>query len=324
MNCEIKGKNVNVLMKCGVYHISDKTLEVRTMCDRAKLAKSSITEDAKNPYAIFDEKMQENYLSKNELMERLNLAIEREEFRVYYQPIVDLHTGEIVAAEALARWVTPEYGVVSPEVFIPTLEESGMIAAVDLQMEKSVKGFLENRDQEGLPIVPIDMNLSWKDFCNTDIIKQVIHNLKEMNYPKGMIRVEVTESSYASIVGENREILQTMKDFGVKLLVDDFGNGYSSFSTIRDFDFDMIKLDKGFIQKIGKSEKSDNIISILIHLGHQIGSEVVAEGVETKEQADFLLELGCDYIQGYYYYKPMPEDEFAQILDMKRAKAMVQ
>ena len=143
----------------------------------------------------------------------------------------------------------------------------------------------------------------------------IIDDVKDERYSKQMVNYEVTESAYANVSGKGTNFLIQLHDNGVKLLIDDFGSGMSSFSTLRDYDFDVIKLDMGFVQKLGENKKYNNIVMSIIELAHRLDMKVVAEGVETKEQADYLKEYGCDYLQGFYFSKPLPEEEFAKLLD---------
>ena len=153
------------------------------------------------------------------------------------------------------------------------------------------------------------------DFYDKDMMASVLMDVSNTPLPMDYTRFEVTETAYSTVASNNRNALLDMKNIGVKFYLDDFGSGYSSFSTIRDYDFDIIKMDMGFVRKIGTSQKADAVIRSIIDMTHLIGSKVVAEGAETKEQVDFLREAGCDFIQGYYYSKPLPQEEFAKLLD---------
>ena len=308
-------KTINISKKCGVYFIKDKNMGIDAMCDRAKLANEYVSKDSNKPYAIYDMAMKEAYMAKKVLLDDLKQALANNEFVVYYQPIYETKTGRLASAEALVRWVHPINGLVSPAVFIPFLEANGHISIVDLFVEKSTREFLEKRVKQGLPVVPVDINMSWLDFYDEQIISSVMNDLETTCLPASCVRVEITESSYATVAENNVKILRAMNNVGIKILVDDFGSGYSSFSTIRDYEFDIIKLDMGFVQKIGTSPKTDTIIKSIIDMAHSMGIQVIAEGAETEEQVKFLEKLHCDYIQGYYFSKPLPKEEFEKLLD---------
>ena len=215
----------------------------------------------------------------------------------------------------MARWFSGEFGSISPAKFIPTLEESGYITKLDYHVYQTVYNLIEKRRKEGKRVVDIGVNLSRMDLMDKHIMDTILGDMKNSDLPSGSISYELTESAYAGVSEDGNSFLTKMHEEGTKLLVDDFGSGVSSFSTIRDFDFDILKLDMGFVQKIGLNRKNNNIIISLIELAHRLDLKVIAEGVETKEQADFLRNYGCDYFQGFYFAKPMPQEEFEALLD---------
>ena len=309
------GMKVDIYVRCGIYYIpKDTDLSVSDMCDRAKLAKLYIPNQYVQPYAIFNEDMKYDYEQRSLALIQLDDAIKNSEIKVFYQPIYDAKTKQIASAEALVRWVSPK-GVILPGKFIPALEESGHITKLDTYVHKSVRRFMENRYKNGKKIVRVAVNLSRMDLMDGEIMDLIIDDVKDEHYSKQMVNYEVTESAYANVSGKGTNFLNQLHDNGVKLLIDDFGSGMSSFSTLRDYNFDVIKLDMGFVQKLGENKKYNNIVMSIIELAHRLDMKVVAEGVETKEQADYLKEYGCDYLQGFYFSKPLPEEEFAKLLD---------
>lgn len=259
--------------------------------------------------------MREDYEQRSIALLHLDDAIQNGEIKVFYQPIYDAWTGKVVLAEALTRWFSCEFGNISPAKFIPILEESGYITKLDSYVYQSVYGFLEKRQREGRRNVDIGVNLSRMDLMDKHIMEKILNDVRTSELPRGSISYELTEPAYAGVFEDGNRFLTQMHAAGAKLLVDDFGSGVSSFSTIRDYDFDILKLDMGFVQKIGLNRKNNNIIISLIELAHRLVLKVIAEGVETKEQADFLKNYGCDYFQGYYFAKPMPQEEFEALLD---------
>ena len=314
---EANNRSLDLYGVCCILKISDedRNSSVGNMCGAARMALDYIEDEYVKPYVVFDEKMRTQYIERTETAAELGAALENNEFKVYYQPVYDLKTGKIASAEALVRWQRNEGNMVSPGQFIPVLEENGRISQMDLFVERTVKEFLEQRFAEKLPIVPVSMNMSQMDFYDKDMMAAVLLDVSNTIVPMDFTRFEVTETAYSTVAENNRNALLDMKRIGVKFYLDDFGSGYSSFSTIRDFDFDVIKLDMGFVQKIGTSIKADGVIWSIITMAHTIGTKVVAEGAETQEQVDFLKDCGCDYIQGYYYSKPLPEHEFAELLN---------
>lgn len=254
-------------------------------------------------------------MERNDALRDLSHALEKKEFHVYYQPVYDAFSGEIASAEALVRWIREDGTMVSPGIFVPALEDSGRISQMDLFVERSVFSFLEERYHKGQFIVPVSVNMSQMDFFDKDMMASVFVDVSNTDLPVDYTRIEVTETAYSMVASNNRNVLLNMKNIGVKFYLDDFGSGYSSFSTIRDYDFDVVKLDMGFVQKIGTTARANAVIQAIIDMAHAIGSKVVAEGAETKEQVDALRDMKCDYIQGYYFSKPLSEEEFEALLN---------
>lgn len=258
--------------------------------------------------------MSKDYVSQRVFVSEIDKALENGEFLTYYQPIVDTLTGEIVSAEALIRWNSADKGMISPGQFIPVFEREGLITKLDSFMVSNVINFNIKRMREGKKVVPCAVNLSRVDFYDTKLLEIMKNKLSNQKNIQDMLKLEVTESAYAVLESDAIAFLNEMKKLGLALLLDDFGSGMSSLSTLESFEFDIIKLDMGFIRKIGRSAKAEGIIKHTIGLSHDVGAKVVAEGVETAEQLEFLKSVDCDMIQGYYFYKPMPEEEFEKLL----------
>ncbi len=313
------GKTVMVLQRCGIYNIHDKKMSVSKMCDRAQLAATYIENEYVKPYAFYERYMHDTYIDKNEILSVLDEAIANDEFKAYYQPIYDAKTKKIASAEALVRWIHPSRGVVSPGLFIPILEENGYISQIDLLIERNVKEFIQRRINCQKHIVPISINLSRMDFFDVDMMEKIRFDVEHAEDLKGLYRFEITESSYVSIAGNNMKMITDMRNLGAMILIDDFGSGYSSFNAITDYDFDIIKLDMEFVKKIGKNKKIDGVIDSLISMAHHMDAKVVAEGAETEEQVEFLVKHNCDYIQGYYFSRPVSEKEFELMLDKEKS-----
>lgn len=310
-----KDKSLTVYIKCGVYLICDRLMEVSAMCDCAKIAKTYIVDEYLKPYAVFDDSMIDNYLAQTEVKRNISSAIKKGEFHVYYQPIFDTRTRELVSAEALVRWIHPERGIISPGVFIPVLEENGFINEIDFFVLETVKKFLRERKKNHLPIVPVSVNLSWMDFYDTRMMEYIKNDIKENEEEASMTRLEVTETSYAALSKHDDNLIEDLRKLGATILLDDFGSGYSSFSTICDYDFDIIKLDMEFVRRINKDTKIKSIIHSIIDMAHHMDAKVIAEGVETEDQLKFLKRHDCDYVQGFYFSKPLPKEEFEKLLD---------
>ena len=311
----INGKIIELHGLCGIYMVKDSELDINRMCDRAKMAKDHVEDIHVRPYAIYEPSMVEAYMEKALSVSSVNNAIDNKEFKVYYQPVYDVNTEKIVSAEALVRWKHPELGFISPDKFIPALEETGLVSKLDMYVFNETHAFIKRRIEDGRFTVPVSTNLSWMDFYDTNMIETMIADMKEMSHPHGYIRFEVTETSYAGMAEKNHSVLESFRNMGAHILIDDFGSGYSSFSTITDYNFDLLKLDMGFVRKIGKNSKIGSVIHSIIDMAHHMDIKVIAEGAETKEQVDFLKRHGCDYIQGYYYSKPLSMEDFGKMLD---------
>ena len=316
------GKCMNLIIRCGIFYVEEKPMKISGMIDRAKLAKRYITDEYVQPYMVYDHSMQVEYIDKAKLAGELQEGIAKEQFKVYYQPVIDTKTGKIASAEALIRWIHPDKGFISPALFIPALEENGHISELDFYVLKKVWQFINDRCENNKFVVPISVNLSWMDFYDEIMMEKILKEMDRFreNGREHMARFEITETSYAAIRENRSGILESLRIKNAKILLDDFGSGFSSFGMLQDYDFDILKIDMSFIRKIGENPKTKSIVHSIIGMAHEIGIKTVAEGVETEEQVSFLRQSGCDYIQGYYYSKPLPEEEFVEFLEKADAE----
>ena len=316
------GKCMNLIIRCGIFYVEEKPMKISGMIDRAKLAKRYITDEYVQPYMVYDHSMQVAYIDKAKLAGELQEGIAKEQFKVYYQPVIDTKTGKIASAEALIRWIHPDKGFISPALFIPVLEENGHISELDFYVLKKVWQFINDRCENNKFVVPISVNLSWMDFYDEIMMEKILKEMDRFreNGREHMARFEITETSYAAIRENRSGILESLRIKNAKILLDDFGSGFSSFEMLQDYDFDILKIDMSFIRKIGENPKTKSIVHSIIGMAHEIGIKTVAEGVETEEQVSFLRQSGCDYIQGYYYSKPLPEEEFVEFLEKADAE----
>ena len=316
------GKCMNLIIRCGIFYVEEKPMKISGMIDRAKLAKRYITDEYVQPYMVYDHSMQVAYIDKAKLAGELQESIAKEQFKVYYQPVIDTKTGKIASAEALIRWIHPDKGFISPALFIPALEENGHISELDFYVLKKVWQFINDRCENNKFVVPISVNLSWMDFYDEIMMEKILKEMDRFreNGREHMARFEITETSYAAIRENRSGILESLRIKNAKILLDDFGSGFSSFGMLQDYDFDILKIDMSFIRKIGENPKTKSIVHSIIGMAHEIGIKTVAEGVETEEQVSFLRQSGCDYIQGYYYSKPLPEEEFVEFLEKADAE----
>ena len=312
----VENKEFNYEIRCGIHAIKNSGVKVTQLLAGAKLAEKNIKTGKGNLlYAYYDDVMKENYVKQRFLLADFERALDDNEFEPYYQPIVDAKTGEIVSAEMLIRWRHRDMGMVSPGDFVPVIEAEGKISSLDNFIVERGMQLILRRLSGNKNMVPCAMNLSRVDFYDSSFIESIFDRIKDLELDPTMVRFEVTESAYADLEAKAMDYLNKMQKQGIRILLDDYGGGMSSLSMLENFSFDVIKLDLGFIRKIGINKKAESIIITTIGLAHMRGAKVTAEGVETEEQLKFLRNYDCDYIQGYYFYKPMPENEFEKILD---------
>ena len=310
LNVQLGGRAMKLYGYCGIYHVEDDDVSVTSMIDRAKLAEESILSDHMQPYVVFDDSMRRKYVNQMELMGEYESAIANDEFKVYYQPVVEASSGNLISAEALVRWIHPQRGMVSPADFIPALENGGHISKLDWFITNRVAELSRERHQAGEPVVPVSVNLSWMDFYDEDMMQGLVELLGSDRVRVGDIRLEITETSYAALESDREGILDQLRKLGSPILLDDFGSGFSSFGMLKRYNFDILKLDMTFTRQIETSPKTCTIITGIIQMVHHLGIKVIAEGAETEAQVKFLRDNGCDYIQGYYFSKPLPEEDF--------------
>ena len=299
----------------GIYPITDRTIPIDNMLDRAKLAEKSIRDDIHQKFALYTNEVHQDYLHQRVLISDFLSAVNEYQFQIYYQPVIDMRTDKICSAEALIRWHHPEYGMISPSEFIPLFEKNGHISALDSLIVNQVRDFTEGRIASGKKTVPCAVNLSRIDFYDTKLLESLIEHVMNTPYHPIPLKIEVTESAYANLENSAINFLENLRNNGIQILLDDFGSGMSSLSTLETFEFNVVKLDIGFISKIGKNQKSEAIIRDTIRLAHDLNAQVVAEGVENIQQWNFLKEADCDMVQGFFKYRPMPQPEFSSLLD---------
>lgn len=309
------GKTMHILCGCGIFYVEDKPMSINGMIDRAKIAKKYIKDEYIKPYNIYDTSMKSNYINRAELAGELRNGLAQEQFKVYYQPVIDTKTEKIASAEALIRWIHPQRGFVSPAVFIPALEESGHISELDFYVTKKVFAFEKERHSAGKKIVPVSINLSWMDFYDETMMDWIDKKVGEYQKLGIKSRFEITETSFEAMKQNRNNILEALQAKGAMTLLDDFGSGYSSYGVLQDYNFDILKIDMSLVRQIETNPKSRSILKSIIEMAHELGMKLVAEGAETEEQVAFLKENDCDYIQGYYYSKPLPEEEFIEFME---------
>lgn len=304
----------------GIYPIDDAAVPSTVMYDRATIALSYVAGNYANRICRYDSSMEEQLEEEFHLLSEIQLALEKEEFTFYAQPQCDISTGKIVGAESLARWIHSTKGMIPPSVFIPVLEKSGFIADLDRYMWKKVCEWLRSWIDRGFHPVPISINVSRIDIFSMDVPGYLLELIHSYHLPIKLLKVEITESAYAE---NNDAIINTVKqlrDAGFLVMMDDFGNGYSSLNMLKNVAVDILKIDMRFLDIDEENEtKGIGILESVVNMARLMELPIIVEGVETQKQEKFLLNMGCRYTQGYYYYKPLPIAQFEELLtDEKR------
>lgn len=313
---DLSGLEIEYSLKIdvGVYPIEDIDLPVDQMCDRAKLALDTINGDYLKCFAYYDDTFRNTMMQEQEIISEMDEALARGEFCVYYQPIYNAITNKITSAEALVRWNHPTKGMIPPGKFIPLFERNGFITRLDAFVWEAVCAFISGRLKAGLPVVPVSVNVSRKDLFSPHLVHFLVNLVERYDIGSELLKIEITESAYTDDPHQMMTIIKHFKEHGFRLLMDDFGSGYSSLNMLKDTEVDILKIDMKFLEDIETSKRAGNVITSVVRMAKWLDMETVAEGVETKNQLDFLRNIGCDQIQGYYYSKPLPEADFSKKL----------
>lgn len=284
----------------------------------ADTALSRAKEQGRNTYQFYTSSMYTEALHRLVIENHLRKALEKEEFMLYYQPLVDVSTGRITGVEALIRWQHPELGMVSPGEFIPVAEETGLILPIGYWVLHTAIRKGKEWIDSGYPPLRLNVNLSARQFQQPDLIEQIREILQKTGFPTNHLVIELTESIIMQNAEENASKLQKLKEMGVKIAIDDFGTGYSSLSYLKRFPIDTLKIDSSFVWEISSERNNGAIATAVISLANILNLKVVAEGVETTEQAEFLQTQGCFEMQGYLFSKPLPNEKLEEMFLSKR------
>ncbi|MCH5275717.1 MAG: EAL domain-containing protein [Lachnospiraceae bacterium] len=293
----------------GVYDITNVNEPVWTMYDKAIMAINTIRGNYGKNVAYYCEELLQSIMEEREILGEFDRAIEEERFNMFLQPQI-ANNGTIVGAEALVRWIHPEKGMVNPGVFIPTLEKAGLIHKLDLYMWESAAKKLEEWKEQGKENLSISVNISTKDFFYMDVCKAFRALADKYDFDIKKLKLEITESALIENVGEIMKTLDGLHALGYEIEIDDFGSGYSSLGMLKDINADILKIDMIFLQETKNIGRSNTILKNIISMSKELGMPNIMEGVETKEQVDFLKDAGCDMFQGYYFAKPMSIEDF--------------
>ena len=311
-NLKIDSNVYNLSVNMGIYKLTDADTNISVAMDKAIIAHSASKGDVFDKFHIYDEKMEKELEKESKIEQEMYQALMNKEFKVYYQPKMYTKNEELYGAEALVRW-KHNGKMVPPSEFVPLFEKNKFILKLDVyvfeQVCSDMKTWKEKYGKE--PVVSV--NVSRDHFLDEHFLEKYMMIAAKYGVNTNNIDLEITESATVEAGIDIIEIMNKMKKLGFLISIDDFGTGYSSLSTLQDMPADILKIDKSFVDRIGKNEK--NMIDYILTMAKELKLTTIAEGVETKEQRDYLLEKGCDIIQGFYYAKPMPEEEFEEYME---------
>lgn len=304
----------------GVYAIDEPEIDVSLMCDRALLALRSTKGSYSNNIGHYDSSLRKRLLDEQELISGMEAALEREEFELYFQPQYNYASGELIGAEALVRWQHPTRGTLMPGDFVPLFESNGFISLLDRYVwERSCRAMRRWLDDAGqLVPVSISVNISRLDIYSPQLCSTLKALVDKYKLPPSFLKLEITESAYMENPEQLIEVVNTLQKMGFSVEMDDFGSGYSSLNTLKDVPVDVLKLDIKFLTRGRDDSRGGNILGSIIRMARWLQLPVIAEGVETRDQADYLKSLGCFYMQGYFFSRPLPAAQFEKLLQNSR------
>ena len=304
-------KGMEYRLVFGIAIAEDRTLHTRRHGDNAAIARRSIHGNALCNIGWFNGKMKSDLHKMQSIEDDMYKALVNQEFVMYLQPKHSISTGRIIGAEALARWIHPQKGMIAPADFIPVFEKNGFILKLDQFIWESACREIRRLLDNGMEVVPISVNISREYVRSFDCVSYILKLIKKYDIPINLLELEITETVDSNGI---QDVVAKMKQAGFTMLMDDFGSGYSSLNMLKTTQFDVLKIDREFLSEFMDSDRGRKIIEHTISMSQDIGLDIIAEGVETKEQAQFLKECGCDAAQGFFYSKPVSTSEFEERL----------
>lgn len=310
----LSNHSLHLSSSIGVAFTNENNNTFTNLISNAELALNRALESGKNNFQIFKAALKKKYTDILKLQNALHNALKNNELMLHYQPKVDLNKNTITGFETLLRWRSPQYGNVPPSKFIPLAESNDLIIDLgDWVINKTIAQ-LQDWERAGLKIKPIAVNMSVKQFVNFDLCKTIVAQLNSVAINNDLIEFELTESIFVDKIEQTKKTLKLFKTSGIKLSLDDFGTGYSSLAYIKNFPFDKIKIDKTFINDIPEDKNASSLTTTIISMAKNMDFVVIAEGVETELQANFLRKNNCDEMQGFLYSKPLPAANIKKML----------
>ncbi|RKJ46864.1 EAL domain-containing protein [bacterium 1XD8-76] len=308
-------RDYNILSNMGVFYIEDREASIPAMIDHARLASKECKGNYIYNYYIYTERMGEDIQEAQKIVNDMEQAMKEEQFVLYLQPKYGLTDYKLAGAEVLTRWITPDKGMVSPGKFIPIFEKNGLIMKLDFYIWEQSCKLIRSWLDRGIEPFPISINISRVSMYNPRIVEEIHELTVKYDIPPRLFQLELTESAYTDNPETIKKAMHQLQEYGHTILMDDFGSGYSSLNVLKDISVDVLKLDMKFMAASGSEnqKRSESIVANVIHLAKDLELPVIAEGVEEKEQVDFLNSVGCEYVQGYYFAKPMPVEEYEKL-----------
>lgn len=303
---------IDAIVRAGVYRIEDPASPVSIMCDRAVIALRTVKGSYFDRVALYDPGMREALVLEREVVAGIESALREDRIELFLQPKCNIRTGKIVGAEALARWRHPERGIVAPGEFIPLIERNGLVRSLDLRVWEKTAAWIRGLIDEGVQPVPVSVNVSRADIYLVDVAAELHALVERYGIEPSLIEVEITESAYSERPDRIVAAFDELAERGFTVLMDDFGSGCSSLNMLKDINVDVLKIDMRFLDR--DDRRSKDIMESVIRMARWLDLPVIAEGVETREQVNFLLDVGCSYAQGYYYARPMEAAAFEALL----------
>lgn len=310
-------KNANIALRIGIYQNVDMSIDIEARFDRANSACSKLRNSYQTVYGIYDEQLHEKEMYQEQLIAEMDTALEEKQFKVFFQPKYSIQCDkpQLTSAEALIRWLHPEQGMISPGVFIPLFEENGMVQKLDRYVWSETASQIRKWKDKYNKTINVSVNVSRLDILDPNLENIFIELIKTNGIEPGEMLLEITESAYTESSHHIIETVESLRSKGFRIEMDDFGSGYSSLNMLASLPIDALKLDMQFIKNITTSEKDMKIVGIMIEISKLLNVPLIAEGVETEEQYMLLKKAGCDIIQGYYFSKPLPPEDFEKLIE---------
>lgn len=301
-------------VSCGVYLVQEEDYSVAIMCDRAHLALNSIKGNHVRHVSVYDDSNRKALIYEQLILSEMYTALKEKQFHVYLQPQYNMTTEEVIGAEALVRWKHPRRGIIPPGEFIPIFEHNGFISQLDAYMFEETCKLIAGWREQGLKLLPVSVNLSRVSFYNPKLCENLCATLEKYQLPINLLELELTETAYASDSKVIHDHLQELRDHGFRVLMDDFGSGYSSLNMLKEAPVDLIKLDMRFLSASDPYKRAEPILETVIAMGKKISIPILVEGVENKWQAEMLKSYSCNLAQGYYYSRPLAVEDYEKLI----------